>query len=59
MFSLVVIIICVYILIVQILSRYGYKFCKHNKECRNLTCKKGKECSCNSLYNNSKSDDSY
>lgn len=50
--KIIMVILCVYIVAAQLLSRNGYRFCKRNKECRNLTCAKAKDCKCNSLYNN-------
>lgn len=46
-------ILVIYISIAQISSRYWYVFCSNKvkrKECRNLTCKRARECSCNTLY---------
>lgn len=43
----------IYVPIMHILSYFWYKFCKKNKECRNLTCKYRRECKWNSLYTHS------
>lgn len=46
----IVCIILLYIIVAQISARNSYRFCKKDKECRNITCRKARECKCNSLY---------
>lgn len=50
-FNIIGLFIILYVLIAQTLSYNAFRFCKKNKECRNIACKYGKECKCNSLYN--------
>lgn len=51
-FTIFAIIILIYIFVAQILSRNWHRFCKCNKECRNIACVRAKKCEYNSLYHN-------
>lgn len=52
MIKVILAVIFIWIVLMQVTARFGYKFCRKDstKECRNLTCSKGKECKRNSLY---------
>lgn len=57
----IVLVVMIYIILVQVLSRYGYKIC-HTKigwylmsssgECRNCMCKYAHSCKRNTVYKN-------
>lgn len=49
-----ILILCIYVISAHLFSRNFYKFCKKNKECRNINCVKAQECKFNSLYNNNR-----
>lgn len=54
MLKIILCIVVVYIVIVQILAHNHYRFCKKDKECRNIACVKGHKCPFNSLYQDAK-----
>ena len=55
-FSVIFFVVAIYVLVAQVLSGNWFLFCKQHKgkstkECRNITCSKGRECPYNFLYN--------
>lgn len=50
MIKIISIVVFIYIITAQLLSRNWYRFCRPDKECRNISCIRAQDCSCNSLY---------
>lgn len=48
--KLIPVLLLVYIVTTHLLAWNWHRFCKKDKECRNMVCSKGKSCPFNSIW---------